>query len=223
METVHFSETLILTCKSTRRHALAQQQQTFQHRSSVNMKCGIVWNHLCWLHFIEGRLTPASYKHVLANELQLHLENVPLKTRRQPWYNSTQHLHISGNQETGAEGQVDQLHGHPAPPTWPQRTSVTGLDEVKGVILLLLEWGDTVSVERSLQWALCTSRTQCATLIKPKIRQKVLQCIKQNTATTINKTYQNIKSVDGVTKPSDMQAYSCCRRPFRKHNFTINI
>jgi hypothetical protein len=45
--------------------------------------CGIVGNNLCGLHFIGVCVTAASYRHVLENELQLNLKNVPLHTRRQ--------------------------------------------------------------------------------------------------------------------------------------------
>jgi hypothetical protein len=57
-------------------------ESNFQHTFSVNTWYGLVGNHLCGPHFIEGHLTAASYKHFLKNELQLHLENVPLQTRR---------------------------------------------------------------------------------------------------------------------------------------------
>jgi len=55
------------------------------NRLSVNVWCGAVGRHRYGPHFNEGRLTAACYGHFLDDKLRLHLENDPLKPRRQTW------------------------------------------------------------------------------------------------------------------------------------------
>jgi hypothetical protein len=58
-------------------------QSNFQHRFLINILRVIAGSHAYGLHVVRvrGHLTAASYRHWQENELQLHLENVPLQTR----------------------------------------------------------------------------------------------------------------------------------------------
>jgi hypothetical protein len=68
-------------------HSLLHNKQheegknSFQHRFLVSIWCGIVDTCLRDLHVVEGCLSAALYRHFLENELQLHLEDVPLQIR----------------------------------------------------------------------------------------------------------------------------------------------
>jgi len=58
----------------------------FQQRFSVNVWCGLVNNKLIGPYVIEGNLNRVTYHAFLLNELQILLEEVPLGTRTNLWF-----------------------------------------------------------------------------------------------------------------------------------------
>jgi len=59
---------------------------SYQHCFSVNVWCGVIGNRLIGPYIFPQRLTGDIYANVLQDELPALLENVPLQTRRQMYY-----------------------------------------------------------------------------------------------------------------------------------------
>jgi hypothetical protein len=57
----------------------------FQHRFSVNVWCGVIYNYLIGPYVFEGRLTSVQYKIFLQHELPLLLDDVRLASRGRMW------------------------------------------------------------------------------------------------------------------------------------------
>jgi hypothetical protein len=61
-------------------------ERKYQHRFSVNMWCGVIGEQLIGPYFSEQSLTGDIYANFLQDELPALIENVPLQTRRQLYY-----------------------------------------------------------------------------------------------------------------------------------------
>ena len=61
-------------------------ENNYQHRFSVNVLCGLICDQLIGPYVFPQRLTGALYAKFLRDELPAPLENVPLQTRRQMYY-----------------------------------------------------------------------------------------------------------------------------------------
>jgi hypothetical protein len=61
-------------------------ESTCQHRFSVNVGCGVIGDQLFGPYIFLQRLTGDIYANVLQDELPALLENVPLQTRLQMYY-----------------------------------------------------------------------------------------------------------------------------------------
>ncbi|XP_026828179.1 uncharacterized protein LOC113562590 [Ooceraea biroi] len=59
---------------------------SFQHRFSVNVWAGIIDNNLIGPYIMEDRINGARYLNFLDNKIHILLEDIPLHTRRQMWY-----------------------------------------------------------------------------------------------------------------------------------------
>lgn len=62
------------------------RETDFQNRWSVNVWCGIVGNKIIGPFIFDGRLNGATYLEFLRNQLPILLEDVPLETRRNLWF-----------------------------------------------------------------------------------------------------------------------------------------
>jgi len=61
-------------------------ESNYQHRFSVNVRCGVICDQLAGLYIFLQRLTGDIYTNVLQDELPALLQNFPLQTRRQLYY-----------------------------------------------------------------------------------------------------------------------------------------
>jgi hypothetical protein len=61
-------------------------ESNYQHRLSVNVWCGVIGDQLIGLYIFPQRLTGAIYANFLRDKLPALLENVPLQTRLQMYY-----------------------------------------------------------------------------------------------------------------------------------------
>jgi hypothetical protein len=61
-------------------------ESDYQHRFTVNVWCGLIGDQLIGPYIFPQRLTGAIYANILRDELPALLENVPLQTRRQMYY-----------------------------------------------------------------------------------------------------------------------------------------
>jgi hypothetical protein len=96
----------------------------FQHRFSVNVWCGVLDSNLTGPRVIEGRLTAPYYSNFLENKLQLHLEDVPLATRRRMWLqHDGAHPHFGrAITEFLNEDYEARWIGRGGPLAWPARS-----------------------------------------------------------------------------------------------------
>ena len=106
----------------TNPHWLRQVER--QRPWSVNVWCGIVGEHLIGPFFIQGTLNADRYIQFLQHELPVLLEDIPLQTRREMWY---QHDGCPAHSARRATACVENTFpnrwiGRGGPVKWPARS-----------------------------------------------------------------------------------------------------
>lgn len=103
----------------------------YQNPWRVNVWAGILGNHLVGPYFFEGNLTSERYAHLLENVLPGLLENIPLATRQEMWF---QHDGAPAHTANAITDILDRDYperwiGLRGPVEWPPRSpDLTPLD-----------------------------------------------------------------------------------------------
>jgi hypothetical protein len=74
------------TIQETRENPHGTLKSNYQHRFSVNVWFGVIGDQLTGPYIFPQRLTVGIYANILQDELPALLDNVPLQTRRQLYY-----------------------------------------------------------------------------------------------------------------------------------------
>ena len=132
--TTHFTHDVVNNTRNShlwdRDNPHGTVESNYQHRFYVNVWCGVIGDQLIGLHIFPQRLTGDIYANVLQDELPALLENFPLHSRRQIYY---QH----GEVQPRFCQVVRQYLNHKFPKWWVGRdgaelaTMVTGSEPIR--------------------------------------------------------------------------------------------
>lgn len=107
------------------------RQRNFQRVIKVNVWCGIIGRYLIGPYFFENNLNSERYVQFLQNELPILLEDLPLETRLNMWFQQDGAPPHNGNNVTNYLNETfpDKWIGRFGPIHWPARSpDITPLD-----------------------------------------------------------------------------------------------